>query len=239
MMMPPAGSMLKVSGRSIATVAAGPSPGRMPTTVPRKQPTKHQRRLAGCSATEKPCRRPLTTSISDPEQPDRELNSKGYGEGQMEPERNRAGRDGGRDRGAPEDHDDEKEGEEREAQHEAERLQKRNRHHEDEPGAERASDPFPIGGALILNASLGNPAADQEERQGDHQHAVPEREKTGARPLRTGIGPGPGLEHDVEAQGGQEPARNHISVAKSGFSHFLFPPARHSHRDFRKSNSRA
>src|SRR5918993_1768246 len=92
MMMPPAGSMLKVSGRSIATVAAGPSPGRMPTTVPRKQPTKHHRRLAGCRATEKPCRRPLTTSISEPEQPDGEGNAQSHGERELESERDSEGR---------------------------------------------------------------------------------------------------------------------------------------------------
>ena len=49
------GFIWKVSGSSIAIVAAGPSPGRMPITVPRKQPMKHHRRFIGDSATAKPC----------------------------------------------------------------------------------------------------------------------------------------------------------------------------------------
>ena len=44
-------------------VAAGPRPGKIPTTVPKKQPTRHQRRFVGMSATEKPCMRPLKTSM--------------------------------------------------------------------------------------------------------------------------------------------------------------------------------
>src|SRR5262245_2217134 len=67
MMMPPAGSILKVSGRRSAMVAAGPNPGMMPTTVPKRQPTKHQNTLLGCSATANPCRRPEAMSISEPE----------------------------------------------------------------------------------------------------------------------------------------------------------------------------
>src|SRR5687768_10245612 len=135
MMMPPAGSMLKVSGRSIATVAAGPSPGRMPTTVPRKQPTKHHRRLAGCRATEKPCRRPLTTSISEPEQPDGEGNTEGHRKGELE-----SGHDGdrrdrsGHERASEHDRDDE-ERQQRKAQQETEGLEQRDREREGEPGA--------------------------------------------------------------------------------------------------------
>jgi hypothetical protein len=49
------GFIWKVSGSSIAIVAAGPSPGRMPITVPRKQPMKHQSRFIGVIATAKPC----------------------------------------------------------------------------------------------------------------------------------------------------------------------------------------
>src|SRR5258705_7214854 len=67
MMIPPAGSILKVSGSSSAMVAAGPNPGMMPTIVPRRQPTKHQKTLLGCSATANPCRRPEAISISEPE----------------------------------------------------------------------------------------------------------------------------------------------------------------------------
>src|SRR5215510_7120282 len=62
MMIAPAGFMLKVSGKSIAIVAGGPSPGRMPTTVPRNTPTKHHSRFVGASATAKPCSKPETMS---------------------------------------------------------------------------------------------------------------------------------------------------------------------------------
>src|SRR5688572_13587417 len=112
MMMPPAGSMLKVSGISMAMVAAGPRPGRMPTTVPRKQPTKHQKTLAGCSATENPCRRPLRMSISDPEPADGEGNTQGQGERELEADGDGERRDGGNDGRASEHHDDEEEREE-------------------------------------------------------------------------------------------------------------------------------
>jgi hypothetical protein len=64
MMMPPVGSMLKVSGNRMAMVAAGPRPGRMPITVPRKQPTKHQRMFCGCRAMPKPCSSPLIASMA-------------------------------------------------------------------------------------------------------------------------------------------------------------------------------
>ncbi len=57
MMTAPVGSILNVSGSSIAIVAAGPRPGRMPMTVPRKQPMKHHMRFSGDSATAKPCSR--------------------------------------------------------------------------------------------------------------------------------------------------------------------------------------
>lgn len=43
-------------------VAGGPNPGRIPTIVPRKTPTKHQSRLAGLSATENPKARLLSAS---------------------------------------------------------------------------------------------------------------------------------------------------------------------------------
>ena len=47
----------------MAIVAAGPRPGNMPTMVPRKQPTKHQNKLNGVSATEKPSKRLLRASM--------------------------------------------------------------------------------------------------------------------------------------------------------------------------------
>jgi hypothetical protein len=54
MMMPPVGLICVASGRSKATVADGPSPGRMPTMVPKNTPRKHQNRFIGSSATAKP-----------------------------------------------------------------------------------------------------------------------------------------------------------------------------------------
>ena len=65
MMMPPVGSMAVVSGNKIAMVAAGPRPGRMPITVPRKQPTTHQNKFCHCMATEKPVSKPSKPAMSD------------------------------------------------------------------------------------------------------------------------------------------------------------------------------
>src|SRR5215212_4209863 len=95
MMMPPDGSILKVSGSSIAMVAAGPSPGIIPTIVPRKQPTKHQNTLAGCRATANPCRSPLAMSISEPEQADWERNVQQHRKYDMKCQRGQYGRSGG------------------------------------------------------------------------------------------------------------------------------------------------
>ena len=52
-------SILSVSGSNMAMVAAGPKPGNTPTMVPRITPTKHQNKLTGVSATEKPSKRLL------------------------------------------------------------------------------------------------------------------------------------------------------------------------------------
>ena len=62
--MAPAGFIRNVSGSSIAIVAGGPSPGMMPTTVPRTTPTRHHSRLAGCKATAKPCINPARISTA-------------------------------------------------------------------------------------------------------------------------------------------------------------------------------
>ena len=48
----------------IAMVAAGPRPGRTPTSVPSTTPTKHQNMLIGVSATENPSRRLPRASTS-------------------------------------------------------------------------------------------------------------------------------------------------------------------------------
>src|SRR5262245_9804283 len=62
MMSAPVGSSFTVSGRSIATVSAGPTPGSTPTKVPSVTPMKPHRRFIGCSATPKPCNRAFKAS---------------------------------------------------------------------------------------------------------------------------------------------------------------------------------
>jgi hypothetical protein len=57
------GSKVNVIGRSIAMVAVGPMPGRTPTSVPRKTPTKHQNTFAGVSAVANPSARLSISSI--------------------------------------------------------------------------------------------------------------------------------------------------------------------------------
>src|SRR5215468_5259863 len=122
MMMPPAGSILKVRGRRSAMVAAGPNPGMMPTTVPRRQPTKHQMTLLGCSATANPCRRPEAMSISEPERTGGKRHAQQDGKDQMECKRGRD-RDYGRgDERSAKDDGHEKEGEQRKADQEAEEI---------------------------------------------------------------------------------------------------------------------
>ena len=54
MIRPVVGFIWKERGRRIAMVAGVPRPGRMPTIVPRKTPTKHQKRFTGVKATAKP-----------------------------------------------------------------------------------------------------------------------------------------------------------------------------------------
>src|SRR5262245_12426425 len=111
MMIPPAGSILKVSGNSSAMVAAGPKPGMMPTIVPSRQPTKHQKTLPGCSATANPCRRPAATSISEPERTGGKGHAQRNREDQMEGERrcNRHDRCGGERPAEDDGHEEERE----------------------------------------------------------------------------------------------------------------------------------
>src|SRR5690349_20416311 len=63
MMMEPAGSSLKVIGRSSATVRAGPMPGSTPTAVPRRTPMSANSRFIGWMATESPLARDVKASI--------------------------------------------------------------------------------------------------------------------------------------------------------------------------------
>src|SRR5688572_19992705 len=48
------GSSVNVTGRSNATVMAGPMPGRTPTAVPSRTPSRANSRLTGVSASTKP-----------------------------------------------------------------------------------------------------------------------------------------------------------------------------------------
>src|SRR5690606_10968845 len=56
-------STLAVIGSSMATVVAGPMPGKTPTAVPSAQPTKAHSRLVSDSAVSKPCSRAFSVSI--------------------------------------------------------------------------------------------------------------------------------------------------------------------------------
>ena len=55
MISAPVGSSFTVSGISIATVNAGPTPGKTPMKVPSMTPMKPQSKLSGVSAMLKPC----------------------------------------------------------------------------------------------------------------------------------------------------------------------------------------
>src|SRR5688572_18082227 len=68
MMIEPAGSSLKVIGRSRATVSAGPMPGRTPTAVPRRTPMSANIRFAGWMATARPPAREVKASMAASEQ---------------------------------------------------------------------------------------------------------------------------------------------------------------------------
>src|SRR5215471_20945081 len=144
MMIAPAGFMLKVSGKSIAIVAGGPSPGRMPTTVPRNTPTKHHNRFVGASATENPCSRPERMSTLEAQHARGQTEAERQVENQIETRRGSRGDSrSGPGRLAVHDGDDEV-GQEREAQDEAQRGEQPDANGEREPHTERAPDPSPL-----------------------------------------------------------------------------------------------
>src|SRR5258708_1300786 len=116
-------------------VAAGPSPGRMPTTVPRKQPTKHQKMLAGASATAKPCSRLVAISMSKTQRAGRQRDVERHRESKIERRRDAdTGEQRGQQRAAEDDRDDET-GQQRDTDREAERLVQCDRNGEGRPGA--------------------------------------------------------------------------------------------------------
>src|SRR6478672_10905762 len=61
MMRPVAGSNPVASGSKMAMVAGGPRPGRIPTSVPSRQPTTNHNRLVGVNAA---CRPESSPSIA-------------------------------------------------------------------------------------------------------------------------------------------------------------------------------
>src|SRR5712691_1731893 len=209
-MMAPAGFIWKVSGKSIAIVAGGPSPGRIPTTVPRNTPTKHQRRFAGSSATANPFRSPVTISTSETHDADRQGHAERAIEHEIESGRGRD-RDerGGFQRPAIHDGDD-KVGEQRETDHETERFEKRDRHREGEPGRERAAQPGPVDRVPALRHApeVGN---DKKQRKPEYREAVPQREKAGAGPVGADVLPLPRLKDDVEPERRERDARPQVA----------------------------
>src|SRR6185503_10965328 len=81
MISAPVGSSFAVSGSSIATVSAGPTPGSTPTNVPSVTPMKPHNRLIGLSATPKPASSASNASMRlDP----------GHAEQRREPSRRQA-----------------------------------------------------------------------------------------------------------------------------------------------------
>src|SRR6185436_15627351 len=142
MIMALAGFMRNVSGSSMAIVAGGPSPGMMPTMVPRNTPTKHQNRFTGCSASANPCSRPPKISTSGKRHAERE-------------DEIEAGRDAERDergdaRRPAVHHRDDEEAQHRKADEETDDLQHRARDGERSPGRKCAAGAFPLDLLVLL-----------------------------------------------------------------------------------------
>src|SRR5262245_31236875 len=89
MISEPAGSSLKVTGSSRATVSAGPMPGRTPTAVPSITPINANNRLVGCSAMLSPCPSAASASISEQplDRPHRQRQGQELGEHQIDHQR--------------------------------------------------------------------------------------------------------------------------------------------------------
>src|SRR5258706_1676972 len=138
MIMALAGLMRKVSGSSRAMAAGGPSPGMMPTTVPRNTPTKHQSRFAGCSASANPCIRPPKTSTSGQRYAERER------EDDVETRRDADGHQRRDHRRPSVHHGNDEEAQRREGNEEAGHLDHHDRNRECRPGGEGASNACPF-----------------------------------------------------------------------------------------------
>src|SRR5690349_20492534 len=176
MMMAPAGFMLKVSGNSIAIVAGGPRPGRIQTTVPRNTPTKHHNKLAGTKATSNPCHGPWRISTLEAQDTGRKRYAERLIEDQIESSP-ACGGDGrrGQARLAVHHRDDEV-CEQRQADDEPQRVERRNRYGEREPGREGSRDATPIDRASASRHPFG--VRDHEQRgEREYGDAVPERDE--------------------------------------------------------------
>src|SRR5688572_29793358 len=146
MMRPPVGLICVASGSSRATVADGPSPGRMPTMVPRNTPRKHQKRFIGARATLKPCARlasiSMARALESPgaqrqlhvqqlleHQPEAGAGAHAYRERRHEP--------------AAENDEDQKQREQKETNDKTGGLEQPDRHHQSDPSREHSRTPVP------------------------------------------------------------------------------------------------
>src|SRR5215471_17425200 len=202
MMMPPAGSILNVSGSSSAMVAAGPNPGMMPTTVPRRQPMKHQNTLLGCNATANPCRRPEATSISESERTSRQRHAQRDRKDEMEGDRTCDRHDAGGHERPAEDDRHEEECEQRKADQETSEVHERDRQRKGEPSSQRPTSRAPVYG-LTRPLAVARGVDNQEQRERHHGDAVPEREEGRARPVEGIVVPGSRLHHHIDTERGQ------------------------------------
>ncbi len=215
-------------------VAAGPSPGRMPTTVPRKQPTKHQNRLRGLqrdrkSVQEAAERRPCSES----EHAGRQRDAQREREDQIEPERAPAPRS--RRRSAPDGRNttvtmknvssaklsrnpsgsisatDSAKASQVLSARQAVRQSGRRSHHR------------PCESVLTISTSESAIIAD----------AVPGRKEAGPGAVEGVVVPLARLQDDVDAERRQHRARDRLAVSQNGLAHHANPPPPDRERSIR------
>ena len=166
-------------------VAGGPSPGMIPTIVPRSTPTKHHSWFAGCAAT--------------------------AGEGKYGVKRRRGENPGERrdPEPPPVHHRGDEEGQRGEAQQETRHLESRDRDHERGPGGERTARTGPVDGFFAGCSQTRN---HQQKRERDHRDAVPERKEPWPRAVGTEVFPARCLENDVRAQAAERQAGPEVGL---------------------------
>src|SRR6185312_9227294 len=148
MIIAPVGSSRIVSGRSIAIVAEGPSPGRTPITVPSTTPSTHMPSAPGVVATWNPCIKLPRMSMARADRSEEQSSRKGeLQEVREDAVEERGAQDRDRDRlalrAARHDGDDEPR-EERERHGEAEDAHERDAPDERGPAGERARHVGPV-----------------------------------------------------------------------------------------------